>query len=81
MGEHYDMTQSVSLDKYNEVLCELDEAKDKITELKEDIDYKDSKIDTLNNIIGELYREIYRADKELKELKEKYEYNRVKKKD
>lgn len=71
--DHYDMTQSVSLDKYNEALYELEDLKTENAELKEDNEYKDSKIDTLNNIIGELYREIYRADKELKELKEKYE--------
>lgn len=62
MGEHYDMTQSVSLDKYNEVLCELDEKDDKISELEEDIEYYKEKTNNLNNLIKELYRELKRKD-------------------
>jgi chromosome segregation ATPase len=62
MGEHYDMTQSVSLDKYNEVLCELDEKNDKISELEEDIKYYKEKTNNLNNLIKELYRELKRKD-------------------
>lgn len=62
MGEHYDMTQSVSLDKYNEVLCELDEKNDKISELEEDIEYYKEKNNNLNNLIKELYRELKRKD-------------------
>lgn len=62
MGEHYDMTQSVSLDKYNEVLWELDEKDDKISELEEDIEYYKKKTNNLNNLIKELYRELKRKD-------------------
>lgn len=62
MGEHYDMTQSVSLDKYNEVLWELDEKDDKISELEEDIKYYKEKTNNLNNLIKELYRELKRKD-------------------
>lgn len=62
MGEHYDMTQSVSLDKYNEVLWELDEKDDKISELEEDIEYYKEKTNNLNNLIKELYRELKRKD-------------------
>ena len=62
MGEHYDMTQSVSLDKYNEVLWELDEKNDKISELEEDVEYYKEKINNLNNLIKELYRELKRKD-------------------
>lgn len=62
MGEHYDMTQSVSLDKYNEVLCELDEKDNKISELEEDIEYYKEKTNNLNNLIKELYRELKRKD-------------------
>ena len=62
MGEHYDMTQSVSLDKYNEVLCELDEKDNKISELEEDIKYYKEKTNNLNNLIKELYRELKRKD-------------------
>lgn len=62
MGEHYDMTQSVSLDKYNEVLCELDEKNDKISELEEDIEYYKEKNNNLNILIKELYRELKRKD-------------------
>ena len=62
MGEHYDMTQSVSLDKYNEVLCELDEKDNKISEVEEDIEYYKEKTNNLNNLIKELYRELKRKD-------------------
>ena len=62
MGEHYDMTQNVSLDKYNEVLWELDEKDDKISELEEDIEYYKEKTNKLNNLIKELYRELKRKD-------------------
>lgn len=62
MGEHYDMTQSVSLDKYNEVLWELDEKDDKISELEEDVEYYKEKTNNLNNLIKELYRELKRKD-------------------
>ena len=62
MGEHYDMTQSVSLDKYNEVLWERDEKDDKISELEEDIKYYKEKNNNLNNLIKELYRELKRKD-------------------
>ena len=62
MGEHYDMTQSVSLDKYNEELWELDEKNDKISELEEDIKYYKEKTNNLNNLIKELYRELKRKD-------------------
>ena len=62
MGEHYNMTQSVSLDKYNEVLWELDEKNDKISELEEDIEYYKEKTNNLNNLIKELYRELKRKD-------------------
>lgn len=62
MGEHYDMTQSVSLDKYNEVLWELNEKDDKISELEEDIEYSKEKTNNLNNLIKELYRELKRKD-------------------
>ena len=62
MGEHYDMTQSVSLDKYNGVLCELDEKDNKISELEEDIEYYKEKTNNLNNLIKELYRELKRKD-------------------
>ena len=62
MGEHYDMTQSVSLDKYNEVLWKLDEKDDKISELEEDIEYYKEKTNNLNNLIKELYRELKRKD-------------------
>lgn len=62
MGEHYDMTQSVSLDKYNEVLWELDEKDNKISELEEDIEYYKEKTNNLNNLIKELYRELKRKD-------------------
>lgn len=62
MGEHYDMTQSVSLDKYNEALWELDEKDDKISELEEDIEYYKEKTNNLNNLIKELYRELKRKD-------------------
>lgn len=62
MGEHYDMTQSVNLDKYNEVLWELDEKNDKISELEEDIEYYKEKTNNLNNLIKELYRELKRKD-------------------
>lgn len=62
MGEHYDMTQSVSLDKYNEVLWKLDEKDDKISELEEDIKYYKEKTNNLNNLIKELYRELKRKD-------------------
>jgi len=62
MGEHYDMTQSVSLDKYNEALCELDEKDNKISELEEDIEYYKEKTNNLNNLIKELYRELKRKD-------------------
>ena len=56
------MTQSVSLDKYNEVLWELDEKNDKISELEEDIEYYKEKTNNLNNLIKELYRELKRKD-------------------
>lgn len=62
MGEHYDMTQSVSLDKYNEVLWELDEKDDKISELEEDVEYYKEKTNNLNKLIKELYRELKRKD-------------------
>ena len=62
MGEHYDMTQSVSLGKYNEELWELDEKNDKISELEEDIKYYKEKTNNLNNLIKELYRELKRKD-------------------
>lgn len=62
MGEHYDMTQNVSLDKYNEALCELDEKDNKISELEEDIEYYKEKTNNLNNLIKELYRELKRKD-------------------
>ena len=71
MGEHYDMTQSVSLDKYNEVLWELDEKDDKISELEEDIEYYKEKTNNLNNLIKELNRELKRKDaKDIKKITE-----------
>lgn len=73
MGEHYDMTQSVSLDKYNEVLWELDEKDNKISELEEDIEYYKEIVSIKNNLIKELYLDTKRRDKELRDLKEKYE--------
>ena len=73
MREHYDMTQNVSLDKYNEALCELDEKDNKISELEEDIEYYKEIVSIKNNLIKELYLDTKRRDKELRDLKEKYE--------
>lgn len=62
MYDHYDMDQKISLDLYNEVLHEIDSLKQERDELEEDNKHLTMKIETLNNIIKELYKELKRAD-------------------
>ena len=62
MYDHYDMEHRVNLDMYNEALHENDDLKQECDELKEDNEYLKNKIESLNVIIKELYRELKRKD-------------------
>lgn len=64
--ENYDEWEgkTVSAEKYNSLLWELEEKNDEISELKEDNEYLRDKIDNLNNLIREMDLEIRRLDKQ-----------------